>query len=68
MVRQAARTGTLASLPLSVECFIVSRGWQVDQNVIDIHTDSQVPKHDGNCLAPGPDPAEHHHDHHHIIS
>ena len=42
MGRQAARTGALASLPLSVECFIVSRGWQVDQNVIDIYSDSLV--------------------------
>ena len=27
----ASRNGALAHLPLSVECFIVSRGWQIDQ-------------------------------------
>ena len=33
MGRQAvtSRNGALAHLPLSVECFIVSRGWQIDQ-------------------------------------
>ena len=31
MTRGGGKVAGLAELPLSVECFIVSRGWQIDQ-------------------------------------